>query len=876
MYSVRILDRSREKQAVFHRDIRWYFNRRINEAGQMTIWIPREEASQWPMFTENKGSYAQMAHYVQIFKDTVLKATGKIVSRDFTDTHLVVQALTEEIILENIITPAQYGMVWDDWDIADVARDLQNNWLTLRVKDQIEWEDYVEAENIDTTTEPGVIMLAKDEFGAYLPEGYAIYKFSKGGNVESPNANNTKSVVWLVLGRNLGLHEDSPFKSWGRIRWASDNGGQVKTTMQYSTDGETWSEEIEGAFPDQVGVDPGWTDEEDVYIRINLYTEDTTSEDDEGNPVGQTPFVFAVEMLARVSSDILSSSIPLETGMTVKGLVADGENALAILREACENVHAGPAGMTGSEKYEFYVQNGVLYLVSEIGSDQTDECVFRAGTNTEIDKLSDDDEELCNVLLARGKGDGINRLQKEFRDYDSIAEYGEYRKVVDFDVDNITDLTTKAEAYLEEFSTPVVAFSIQTMFPINAEPSYGLGDYVRVVDPKTGVVSTVRIMQETREYTENGLSVHLELGRPAVNLNDAIGWEPPIRQVETLKPAAPWARPIIQGIVTGFNRPSTSRWYTTELHLSTTPGFTITGETLVKVAKQNKFEILDLEGGQRYYIKFVNIDSDGNRSEESSEVSALVLKANYGEPGGTVANSVRIDAKIEDATDTVNVYVRWKGLVGSYSEWYLFDSYTYGDGEYSNEIDDAETLPLIGQSMANLFIDVKFELPSDAIDKTKLRWFVLWINSAQFIFDSEADFRDNMSSDSQDVEIGSDIASPGDPYVRPDDFEITGIYIMSNFIEKERTVIVNPPVENGVFGVLIHVGEVYFPGDDISNAVQEVFHNKNIDPERYCIIIGETIEEEQLGAMCYKKGPRVVQQKRDSVIFELFAESEGS
>ncbi|HPD39877.1 MAG TPA: phage tail protein, partial [Mesotoga infera] len=532
-------------------------------------------------------------------------------SRDFTDTHLVVQALTEEIILENMITPARYGMVWDDWDIADVARDLVDNWYVLRVKDQTEWEAAYASDDIDTSTEPGLVMLAKDDNGSYISSGYIDLHF------ESSSVPN--------------------FKNWGRIRWASDNGGDVKTTMQYSIDGITWSEEVEGALPDQVGVDPGWTDEEDVYIRINLYTEDTTSEDDEGNPVGQTPFVFAVEMLARVSSDILSSSIPLETGMTVKGLVADGENALAILREACENVHAGPAGMTGSEKYEFYVQNGVLYLVSEIGSDQTDECVFRAGTNTEIDKLSDDDEELCNVLLARGKGDGINRLQKEFRDYDSIAEYGEYRKVVDFDVDNITDLTTKAEAYLEEFSTPVVAFSIQTMFPINAEPSYGLGDYVRVVDPKTGVVSTVRIMQETREYTENGLIVHLQLGRPAVNLNDAIGYEPPIRQVDTFRPQGVWARGIIQGIVVGFNKPKNPNWETTEVHLSVSKGFEITAETLVKSAKQNKFEILELEGNTRYYIRLVNIDTYGNRSDESGEVSAVAQLLDVGDIGDGVA-----------------------------------------------------------------------------------------------------------------------------------------------------------------------------------------------------------------------------------------------
>ena len=876
MYNVRILNRSREKQAVFHRDIRWYFNRRINEAGQMTIWIPREEASQWPMFTENKGSYAQMAHYVQIFKDTVLKATGKIVSRDFTDTHLVVQALTEEIILENMITPAQYGMVWDDWDIADVARDLQNNWLSLRVKDQIEWEDYVEAENIDTTTEPGVIMLAKDELGAYLPEGYAIYKFSKGGNVESPNANNTKSVVWLVLGRNLGLHEDSPFKSWGRIRWASDNGGQVKTTMQYSTDGETWSEEVEGALPDQVGVDPGWTDEEDVYIRINLYTEDTTSEDEEGNPVGQTPFVFAVEMIARIASDILATSIPESAGAYVKGLVADSENVLAVLKQACENVHSGPAGQTGTDQYEFYVQDGTLYLVSSIGSDKTSECVFRAGTNTEIDKLTDDDEELCNVLLARGKGDGINRIQKEFRDIDSITEYGEYRKVVDFDVDNITDLTTKAEAYLEEHSTPIVTFSIQAIFPIDSEPSYSLGDTVRVVDPRTGVISTVRIMQETREYTENGLIVHLQLGRPAVNLNDAIGYEPPIRQVDTFRPQGVWARGIVQGIVVGFNKPKNPNWETTEVHFSTEKNFEITGETLVKSAKANKFEILELEGNTRYYIKLVNIDIYGNRSDESGEVSALTLVNNFGEPSDTTIRSVRIDAEVEDVTDTVNVYVRYKGLVGSYSEWYLFDSYTYGDGEYSNTIEDSEVLPLIGQSLANLYLDVKFELPADAVDKTKLRWFKLWVNSFQFTYDSEETFAESMSEESENVEIGSDIASPGLPYVRSDTLEVTAKYIVTQFFEKEDEIIINPPVQEGVFGVLVHVGEVYFPGDDISNAVQEVFHHKDMDPAKYCIIIGETIEEEQLGVMHYKKGPRVVQQKRDSVIFELFAESEGS
>jgi len=71
----------------------------------------------------NKAQYAEIASYVQIYKGGKLKASGKIVGRTLGQV-VTVEAYTEEILLETNLTPAQYGKVWDGWDLADVARDL--------------------------------------------------------------------------------------------------------------------------------------------------------------------------------------------------------------------------------------------------------------------------------------------------------------------------------------------------------------------------------------------------------------------------------------------------------------------------------------------------------------------------------------------------------------------------------------------------------------------------------------------------------------------------------------------------------------------------------------------------------------------------------
>src|SRR5690606_1800713 len=172
----RILDKNRNLKAILP-GVRWHYTRRINEATSIEIHIPREVvdkqitqdhelygffAPSQPFAVQgkparakpNKTQYAEIASYIQIYKGDKLKASGKIVGRTLGQV-VTVEAYTEEILLESNLTPAQYGAVWDGWDLADVARDLFDGWQTLRVKAQVQCLDrIVSSSNADLSKDP--------------------------------------------------------------------------------------------------------------------------------------------------------------------------------------------------------------------------------------------------------------------------------------------------------------------------------------------------------------------------------------------------------------------------------------------------------------------------------------------------------------------------------------------------------------------------------------------------------------------------------------------------------------------------------------------------------------------------------------------------
>lgn len=512
LYQARILDKDRQLKAVLP-GVRWHYNRRINEATAIEVYIPKETidevitqdhalygffAPSQPFVVQtkpqrvkpNKAQYAEIASYIQIYKGDKLKVSGKIVGRTLGQI-VTVEAYTEEILLETNLTPAQYGKVWDNWDLADVARDLLDGWQTIRVKDQSQWQSYmVGSSNIDLTTDPGKVMLAKRSNGRYYESGYITLLFNKNEIID--------------------------FKGWDRIRWSADSdgpGGTVQTTIQWSSNGTSFTTPFDGGLPEEVGLFVGGNHDQ-VWVRINLTTEDTESPDPEDNPRGVTPIVFACELIARTHGDLVVGNIPSVAGETVTGLSANHATALKVLHEACDQVG-----------WEFSVWDGALNVAENMGVDRTKDFVFRTGTNIEIASLGDGDDSLVNILTAQGPGRGINRLEVVLRDEASIQEYGPYpnREPVEFNIETLAELQQKAQEYLDEHSTPQMDFAITVVFEHGQEPDYGLGDTVRVADPDTGIIAETRIVAEAREYGAGGLTVNLELGKPSFTLTEAIG-----------------------------------------------------------------------------------------------------------------------------------------------------------------------------------------------------------------------------------------------------------------------------------------------------------------------------------------------------------------
>lgn len=324
--------------------------RRPNAATPLSVVVPRGDV---------KLADAAIGNILMAFDGAVRLFSGRISSRDADQETVTITALSEESLLEGVLVPPHYGAVFNHLDLAEVARRLLRAWHVLRTNTRAGWEAGPERVNVDTATEPGRVMLALDGTGRYQPNGHIVVQF---GSASVPS-----------------------FHSWDRVRWASDFDPPVKTTMQYRfgtsgtwlpdtvTPGGTGEQNIvglRGALTDQVGFDLAGSVAAIVQVRVNLYTDDTTSLNPAGQQQGVTPRLFGVELLARTTGRVATGTIPATTGVTVQGIDtgADGKSALALLVGLCEQ-----------HSHEFRVEDGALSLAQQFGADRRDELVLRAG-----------------------------------------------------------------------------------------------------------------------------------------------------------------------------------------------------------------------------------------------------------------------------------------------------------------------------------------------------------------------------------------------------------------------------------------------------------------------------------------------------------------
>src|SRR5690606_33835172 len=89
------------------------------------------------------------------------------------------------------------------------------------------------------------------------------------------------------------------------------------------------------------------------------------------------------------------------------------------------------------------------------------------------------------------------------------------------DVSTLAELETAAQDYLAAHNVPKQKFRVRAVFPPEEEPLFRAGDVARVVVPDSGVVTTSRIVEESRQYGPGGVSIKLDMGKGRSRLIDA-------------------------------------------------------------------------------------------------------------------------------------------------------------------------------------------------------------------------------------------------------------------------------------------------------------------------------------------------------------------
>lgn len=267
--------------------------------------------------------------------------------------------------------------------------------------------------------------------------------------------------------------------------------------------------------------------------------------------------------------------------------------------------------------------------------------------NLELKTLRDSDESLCNTLYAYGPGEGLARMLVVLRDAASIAAYGEYPQAQDFPTAaDYADLQAQAQAYLDAHKTPRMELEATAVFEAGADPLLRVGDTVRVVDMRGGLVVTTRIEELSSEIgPDDSISYSLYLGNQAPSLIDrvldtleaeerrraALGLPIPTVRVQPGKPG-------LVVTVTAFGPNSSASGV--EVHVSATKGFTPDNSTLAARGNQTRYELSNLQAGTRYYVRARAYDAQGRYGDYSAEATAVAGSVGSGDLDPSLADAI--------------------------------------------------------------------------------------------------------------------------------------------------------------------------------------------------------------------------------------------
>lgn len=340
-YSVIVYDESDNRVARLENVSNPRYSRSRNTADQVSISLPR---------TDPKIDEIIIGRRFEILRNAIagvserLECSAVISDRGYSGENFTIEGFTEEIYLENYLTPTSYGYpLYSENATLDTFFDqFDRSYEIERVK--YNWDDYdVEVSNVEFSTDPDYVILTESSPGpppVYNTSGYITFRFQKTNDQE-----------------------------WDRIRWVSDydEDSGVTTTIQYRQGATAGSGSFgtaeAGALTDVVGIIPADPAANFMDVRVNFATTNTAI----------TPRLFALEVIKRTPIDEVSSIVYDAGASSVEtpGLEANQKSLLQVLIDACEVTN-----------WDFKLERGVLTFSSDLGTDRTnDYALIEGGRN---------------------------------------------------------------------------------------------------------------------------------------------------------------------------------------------------------------------------------------------------------------------------------------------------------------------------------------------------------------------------------------------------------------------------------------------------------------------------------------------------------------
>jgi len=514
-YAVKIYDKHDNLLGVLPLTVTPEYRRRKNQATGFSFGV---------LADDERVEVLRAARFCTLLRNGVEKAAGYIVDRDFSQNPYRIDCITNEALLRRNITPATWKG-WNHMDLADAVKDALLD-FSVQVRNTADhWGAAVDSYRVDLATEPGEVHLAKDSNGQYYPYGYIVVEFDFG------SITRYQLLRWMeITGEGSGgfTHEDHEIP-----------GQTIKMQYAVSDNGVSWSEwstELQSVFPAEDGVALSGN-ERYIRIKANLYTDDTEAPDAEDNPVGLTPRLLGVEVIARKPGIVTEGNIAESTGVILEGYTFERENALRVIQSLCEE-----------HGYEFQVDGQKqLHFAEQLGEDKT-HIVLQRTQNMNIQTLQDNAMNLQNVVLCLGAGEGPGQLQTTLRDEESITFFGDEFPglYTDNQADTMEKLTTGGQRYLQEHAWPKQEFVARVAPEEFFDEEFGCYDMVTVVDPVRGTVTELRILDEEVREDTGGEDVTLGLNTTLDNIIEKIVKPSPIPS-EGVEPAAPTGLILITG-----------------------------------------------------------------------------------------------------------------------------------------------------------------------------------------------------------------------------------------------------------------------------------------------------------------------------------------